>query len=121
MPEAPPFVRNAANPKQVKEAARKVRDHDEQFVLDMTSVMETVHGRRVISWLMDFCGEDQLSYTGNSDTYFREGSRNVALALKAKLKGHLPKLYLKMLEEKLVREQPTELPEEPKGDITDAT
>lgn len=121
MPESPPFVRNAANPKQVKEAGRKVKDTDIQFALDLESVMETVHGRRVIAWLLEFCGEDQLSYTGNSDTYFREGSRNVALALKAKLKGALPKLYLKMLEEKLIREQPTEPPEEPKGEETDAT
>jgi len=120
MAEAPPFVRNAANPKQVKEAARKVRDRDDQFVLDMTSVMETVHGRRVIAWIMEFCGEDQLSYTGNSDTYFREGSRNIALALKSKLKADMPKLYLQMLQEKLIREQSTEPAEEPQKGESDA-
>lgn len=112
-----PLVRNAANQKQVKEANRRVRDRDEQFVFDLHGVMETAHGRRVISWLLDFCGEDQLSYTGNSDTYFREGGRNVALALKAKLKESLPKLYIKMVEEQLLKETPEE--EELKGEQND--
>lgn len=111
MAEAPPLVRNAANPKQVREAGRKVKDADAQFALDLMNVMDTPSGRRVVGWLLDFTGVDQRSYTGNSDTYFREGSRNVGLRLIAELKSQMPKLYLKMLEERLVLNVPPEEPE----------
>lgn len=53
-----------------------------QNVSDITAILKTHEGRRFIMWLFNECGQDNLSFTGNSYTYFNEGMRNVALRVK---------------------------------------
>jgi hypothetical protein len=63
---------------QIKKISDKLQ---KQFLKDLNEIMLTPLGRRVFSYLIEFCGQNQTSFTGNSDTYRREGQRNVALML----------------------------------------
>jgi len=53
---------------------------------DLLQVMSTDAGRRLISWIIYKCGQNQTSFTGNSWTYFNEGKRSIALMLEATMK-----------------------------------
>jgi hypothetical protein len=53
-----------------------------QNVNDLNHLLSTTEGRRFIMWLFKLCGQESTSFTGNSQTYFNEGMRNVALVVK---------------------------------------
>lgn len=48
---------------------------------DLRAVMRTVEGRRFIRAQLARCGVWRTSFTGNSETFFREGQRNIGLML----------------------------------------
>lgn len=75
------FVGNAADGEQVKEAGNKEKRAREQELSDLRAIMSHPTGRRTINRLLNFCGVFKLSYTGNSETFFKEGQRNVGLML----------------------------------------
>ena len=78
------------------EQAKFVRDGE---VLDIKHIMSDVSGRRFVWRLLSRCGVYRLSYTGNSDTYFREGERNIGLWLLAELARVDQGLFLQMQQE----------------------
>lgn len=72
----------------------------QQRKLDMAYVMGTVGGRRFIWELVCTCGLWAPSFTGNdASTDFREGQRNVALQLWARVQLECRDLFRKMIEE----------------------
>lgn len=75
------------------EAEKFVRDGQ---VKDILFLMDSVQGRRFMWRLLSRCGVYRLSYTGNSDTYFREGERNIGLWVLAELARADQQLFLKM-------------------------
>lgn len=53
-------------------------------------------------WLWDLlsrCGLFRSSFTGNSETFFKEGARNVGLTIQADVMKHVPESYLTMMKE----------------------
>lgn len=96
-----PFVKNAADPQQIKEAGKKEKIARDREINDLRVVMDSQNGRRFVYSILDFAGINRLSFTGNSNTYFNEGGRNVGLWLKDMLEKNLPDLYLLMLKENL--------------------
>ena len=54
---------------------------------DLRTVMGTPEGARFVSWILDFAGVWRLSYNGEEThaTAFKEGARNVGLALLSRL------------------------------------
>lgn len=53
-------------------------------------------------WLWDLlskCGLFRSSFTGNSETFFKEGARNVGLTIQADIMRHVPESYLTMMKE----------------------
>lgn len=62
-------------------------------------VLQTKEGRRYLYELLDFCGMHRGSFTGNSETFYREGMRNVALKIFADVGRVDPEAYLKMIQE----------------------
>jgi hypothetical protein len=66
---------------------------------DLYFVLQTEQGRRYLYDLMDFCGLHRPSMTGNSQTFFNEGMRNVALKLFADIGKADPNAYIKMMSE----------------------
>ncbi len=53
----------------------------EQNIMDLEAVLSTEAGCRFIFALLNECHVFSSSFTGNSETFFQEGERNVGLAL----------------------------------------
>ena len=101
-----PLVQNAADPAQVRKAAVREQLANEQQALDLRSIMEQEGGRRYLWRLLDTAGVFRTSFTGNSETFFREGMRNVGLIIMADLQDACPDLYQRMVNEnRLPRQQ----------------
>jgi len=58
-----------------------------QQIDDFKSVLQTPEGRRFYARLCERCFENCTTYTGNAQTYFNEGMRNVSLILKADIRS----------------------------------
>lgn len=97
---------NAADPKQVKEAARKEKFTQQDLILDLENVMSTKSGRRLMSWIFDFCGlyKTSMHQTG-SVFYFNEGRKNLAYEMQDMIKRNFIDLFHQMEREKLEREE----------------
>lgn len=79
------------------EASRQARL---QEVNDLRTVMSTRAGRRFIWRLLETTGVYRSSYTGNADTYFREGARNVGLVLIRDIHEHCFDKYVEAMNER---------------------
>jgi hypothetical protein len=66
---------------------------------DFKWLMSSKRGRRVVWRLLERTGVYRSSFTGNSETYFREGMRNVGLMLMAQIHTAGPNLYAAMVQE----------------------
>lgn len=92
-------MRNAADPQQVKDAGVRDKRVRERQLGDFRAVMELSAGRRFIARLLDTCGFQKLSFTGNAETYFNEGRRAIALEVWADINAAAPDLYFTMINE----------------------
>lgn len=94
-----PMVSNAADTKQVKNAKFKEKDQRRQELDDVRYILSNAVGRRFFWRYLGECGLFQSSFTGSSETFFREGQRNVGLKLMADLNDADPNAYAVMLKE----------------------
>lgn len=94
-----PFVKNAADRKQVEEAKKKERNERNQEIEDIRFVLSDARGRRFFWRYLGECGVFKTSMTGNSQTFFNEGMRNIGLKLLADLNEADPGAYIKMMNE----------------------
>ncbi len=62
-------------------------------------LMSSKRGRALMRDMLTFCGGYRSSFTGNSETYFREGARNVGLYFLSQVQEHAPEHYLEMIKE----------------------
>lgn len=97
-----PFVGNASDPKQTRNARRKVRNAGRLAAEDFAAVLSSVEGRRFVWRLLgtDFLKlyETDLGAT-DTQTIRNAGRRNVALKLYAELTTQHPDAYLLMQRE----------------------
>ena len=68
---------------------------------DMRWLLSQPQGRRLLWSLIQQCGVDRISYTGNSETFWREGQRSIGVQLAADAKALAPDLYKQMVIENL--------------------
>lgn len=87
----PEAVREAL---RLREEQKRRRDED-----DFKWLMSDKRGRRVMWRLLAETGLYKTSFTGNSETFFREGARNVGLKLMAQIHELTPDAYGLMLKE----------------------
>jgi hypothetical protein len=66
---------------------------------DVAWLMGSPRGRRIVWRLLETCGVYRSSMTGNSETYFREGMRNVGLILLRDIHDATPDEFVLMLKE----------------------
>lgn len=85
----------AAEAEASKRAAMRARD----LADDIRWLMSNKRGRRIAWWLLEFAGVYRTSFTGNSQTFFNEGMRNVGLALMKQIDTACPQHYVTMLDE----------------------
>ena len=84
-----------------KASRKKEKLRGEQEREDTRFVMSTPSGRRFLARLLERSGINRTSFTGNANTYFNEGQRNMGLILQAELVDTDPGLYLTMLQESM--------------------
>lgn len=92
-------MRNAADPKQVKRAGRRDKERAKRAEADLRWVLSDPRGRRFLWQLLGDSGIFRTSFTGNSETFFREGMRNLGLQVFTRIHEVAPDLYLEMAQE----------------------
>ena len=93
------FVKNAADEGQVLDAANEENKREKKELAELKSVLESKSGRALIWRYLSLCGVFQLSYTGNSETFFKEGKRDVGLKIMAEIMEASSDKYLLMQKE----------------------
>ena len=81
------------------ERARKAQNETRTEAEDIKWLMSGKRGRRVMWRLLDRAGVFRSSFTGNSETFFREGQRNIGLIYLGHVHEHTPEAYPTMVEE----------------------
>ncbi len=66
---------------------------------DWVWLMSGKRGRRIVWRLLGLTGVFRSSFTGNSETYFREGMRNIGLIVMARINESCPEQYANMVKE----------------------
>ena len=86
---------------QEGQQARKLDDKlaFQQEVEDFLWVMRSKHGRRFIWRMLTWTHVFKTSFTGNSETFFREGERNIGVRLMDEIHTHCYELYGTMVRE----------------------
>jgi len=99
MSEYEPFdlVGQAAQKEEQQLRAKILAENE---VKNLQWVMSDKRGRAFIWWLLGLTGVFRISFTGNSETFFREGMRNIGVMLLDQLKTHCDELYIAMERER---------------------
>lgn len=77
----------------------RLRITKRQEAEDFKWLMADPRGRRVVWRYLGLAGVFRSSFTGNSETFFREGERNIGLKLMADIDTHAPTKYEAMVKE----------------------
>jgi len=77
----------------------KVVDIDQQLLDDIRNVALSGAGRRLLFYVLSMGNIYSTSFTGNSETFFKEGRRAVALELLDLINDADPNLYIKLQQE----------------------
>lgn len=90
-------------------------------IRDLGTIMGTVEGRRFVFDLIDRrCLVFSQSYTGNSETYLREGQRKVGIDLMVEIQREYPSQYVMMLQEQFTLQKQDRLTEEAAKAVAEA-
>lgn len=86
---------------ETREGARadKAKQARQLEIDDLRWLMNSSQGRRVALRLLDMTGLRTSSFTGNSETFFKEGRRSVGLEFERQIANHCFSEYLLMLKE----------------------
>jgi hypothetical protein len=94
------------DPFDLRAQERALKDHDDKArnarqveQEDVKWLMSSKRGRRIVWRLLEQTGIFRSSFTGNSETFFREGMRNVGLMLMAQINATCPEQYTLMVQE----------------------
>lgn len=82
-----------------EDSDQKLLVQAQQDAQDFKWIMANKRGRRYVWRLLDLAGVFRSSFTGNSQTFFNEGQRNIGLMVLAQIHKHCPEAYLLMLQE----------------------
>lgn len=85
--------------KNIEQKAAKERYTKKQELADLRLILDTKSGRRFIWKYLGICGVFRSSFTGNSETFFKEGQRNVGLQLMAEVHEADIEMYALMSKE----------------------
>lgn len=96
---------NAADPKRVKDHARKEKDAHKQLMADVRAVMSTPAGLRWMQHIIAECRVFQSIYHPSSQIYFLEGQRNVGLRIWAEIEEAAPDMVLQLLQNRHGKEE----------------
>ncbi len=93
-----PLTSNSADPDAVACAGEKEVMQEESQTADMRAVLDTPEGRRVMKNLIGFTGVFRTTFTGNSETFYREGARQVGLKIIADVRLSAPERLAELID-----------------------
>lgn len=96
-PNNQPYISD--DPDQIAEAKTKAKIQSNQIKDDIKALMQIPAFRRFVWWLLESSHIFGTSFTGNSETFFREGERNIGLKVFLRVQEHDPEGYLVMSKE----------------------
>lgn len=102
---APVAPRTAKDPSEIERLRRREAARLVEQAQDLREVMSLPAGRRLLWRLLGDAGIFRTSFTGNSETFFREGERNLGLKVFNAIHQVCPDLYLVMQQEAVDRER----------------
>ena len=85
--------------KKSKEGVKERKVKREGEIEDFLWMMGDKRGRRFVWRLLEKAGVYRSSFTGNSNTFFLEGQRNMGLMIMDEIHSNCPDLYVIMLKE----------------------
>jgi hypothetical protein len=89
----------AGNEQVRRERTKQQRTEHYLVNEDMKWLMGSKRGRRITWRILERAGIFRSSFTGNNETFFKEGMRNVGLALMAQIHEACPESYTLMVKE----------------------
>ncbi len=92
-----PYIHD--DPEQVLSAKEKTKARDNQFKEDIKTLMALPAFRRFVWWLLECTHVFRTSFTGNSETFFKEGERNIGLKVFLRIQEETPDGYSIMVKE----------------------
>lgn len=107
---------NAADERQVAERTSQAKLRDHVYAQGLAHTLSTMEGRAWVYKVLDACGVFRTSFTGNSETFMREGQRNVGLLIMADIMRDQEEAYLLMCREARERGMRTFRPKVLKND-----
>jgi hypothetical protein len=90
---------DAGNPEDVTNRKKVADEREVLRTAGLRGILESREGRIFLYELLGQCGIYQISYTGNSETFFREGKRAVGLQLLSDIVKCNNDAYISMLKE----------------------
>lgn len=109
------LVQNAADPKQVRQAARRQQKDRDLEIDDIRTVMNTVQGRRFLWRLMGHCKTFESVFSTDAGALaYNSGRQDVGHFLIAEVNDAVPAGFLLMMQESQAREKE-------RNDLVDAT
>lgn len=88
---------NAADPKQVKEKLDAASRARKQELEDVAYLIKTPPGMRYFRKLLERGSVFTTTFTGNSQTFFKEGMRNLALGILADVSEAAPEMIAELM------------------------
>lgn len=97
--EPAPEAYNAGDPGSVGRRQGFAQLREKERLQGLAQIMQSREGRAWMYEHLAMCGAFRSSFTGNSETFFREGERNVSLRITADLMAHHEEGYVLMMQE----------------------
>ena len=98
----------AGHEKSQRERQKRQRSDAYMEDDDMKWLMGSRQGRRIMHRVLDRAGIFRTSFTGNSETFFREGERNVGLILFNQIMVACPESFTQMMKDQKERRSSTD-------------
>lgn len=99
MAEQPVLVRNAADPKQVKNAGRAEKKARELELDDLRALLATPQGRRFLWRVLGYCKFASDIWDGSSRIHFNAGVQNVGHWILAEITAADEEAFFTMMRE----------------------
>lgn len=95
-----------------EQLTKRQKEQRRQELKDVIFILSSSEGRRFFWRYLTFCGVFRTTFTGNNQTFFKEGERNIGLSLFADMNEAVPEAYAVMQREFAEEQQRRKLDEQ---------
>lgn len=88
---------NTADEEDIRKADEKAKLQRYLELDDLKKILKTAEGRRFIWRYLEVASIHKTTFTGNSETFFKEGMRNIGLMILADVMDASPESFIEMM------------------------